>query len=372
MIGRWNEHNEWVPLKPSPSDYTDNEECHDRGAVLVATVFDAFHRIYQYRTRDLLRIATGGTGVIPQGSISPDLVRRLAAESAEIAAHLLHICIRALDYCPPVDISFGEYLRALITADLDIAPEDENGYRLALIEAFRARGIFPKHVTTLSPESLCWDRPDFTRKEKDAINWIADQLKDSIRELVETKDRRELYDLSRAACAKLHGLLTGNQVQFLNDSEWEKFLNKLGLTSLPVLQLFGAKSKNVRFKNRKLQEPPPIEVHTIRPAFRAGREGRQIEQVLVTFSQSITVDIGEDGDPAPMSFRGGCSLILSLGKNNTVEYVIRKDIRNYRRFCRQKAYLNGEGEDAQPTSSSLYADYRRELKLNFARLHSHL
>ena len=34
------------------------------------------------------------------------------------------MCIRALDYCPAVDITFGEYLRALITADLDAVPND--------------------------------------------------------------------------------------------------------------------------------------------------------------------------------------------------------------------------------------------------------
>ena len=163
MIGRWNENDEWVPLKPDPTDYATKLEPHERGAVLVATVFDAFQRIYNFRTRDLLRIATNGTGVLPEGSISRDLVHRLAGEASEIAEHLLHVCIRALDYCPPHDISFGDYLRALITADLDIAPEDETGYRLALIEAFRARGIFPDRVNTISIESLCWGRPDFTR-----------------------------------------------------------------------------------------------------------------------------------------------------------------------------------------------------------------
>ena len=77
------------------------------------------------------------------------------------------ICIRALDYCPPNDITFGDYLRALITADLDIAPEDETGYRLALIEAFRARGIFPNRVNTLSIESLRWLRLMFTPAQED-------------------------------------------------------------------------------------------------------------------------------------------------------------------------------------------------------------
>ncbi len=30
---------------------------------------------------------------------------------------MLNTCIRALDYCPPVDITFGDYLRAIITAE---------------------------------------------------------------------------------------------------------------------------------------------------------------------------------------------------------------------------------------------------------------
>ena len=30
------------------------------------------------------------------------------------------MCIRGLDYCPPVDITFGEYLRAILTADQQV------------------------------------------------------------------------------------------------------------------------------------------------------------------------------------------------------------------------------------------------------------
>src|SRR5690606_15307904 len=115
---------------------------------------DAFQRLYDHRTQDLIRIASNGTGELPKGSISPDLVKRLAAEACAIAAHLLHICIRALVYCPPCDIRFGDYLQALITADIDAVPVDENGYCVALIADFRARGIFPDRVNTLSTVSL--------------------------------------------------------------------------------------------------------------------------------------------------------------------------------------------------------------------------
>jgi hypothetical protein len=370
MIGRWNDRNEWVPLKPNPSDYVESVEPHARGAVLVATIFDAFHRIYQYRTKDLLRIATSGTGLLPDGSISTDLVHRLAREAGETAEHFLHICIRALDYSPPNDITFGSYLRALITADLDIAPEDENGYRLALIEAFRARGIFPRRVNTLSIESLCWNRPDFSDRQQQTLTQLALRLKPLITAILETGNREELFERSMKAQAELNKLLVGKE-RLYHGAEWERFLNDLGLTSLPVSQLFGKDSRKVRFlRDDEVDDryTPPIECHTIRPAFRTGREDRQMEQVVVTLTQRITADIGEEGQRKRMVFRGGCSLIFSLGNLNTVEYVILKNIKSYDRFQRQVAYVNGD-EDGPAPSTSLYADDDRSPQIRFDLLH---
>jgi hypothetical protein len=373
MIGKWDDKGEWVPLKPSPADYATNVEVHDRGAVLVATIFDVFQRIYAFRTRDLFRIASNGTGMLPEGSISRDLVHRLASEASEIAVHLLHICIRALDYCPPHDITFGDYLRALITADLDIAPEDESGYRVALIEAFRARGIFPDRVNTLSIDSLRWSSPDFSQKQQWTFNSLAEALKPHIRELVETDDRHELYKRSREAQALLHKLFVGKDAMHYGQAEWELFLNKLGLTSRPVSELFGRDSSDVRFTlhgSPDREYVPQVEVHTVRPAFRTGREGRQIEQVVVTLTQRVTADVGADGQQNLMVFRGGCSLILSLGSLNTVEFVVQKSIKSYRRFCRQAQYQRGEMEGGTSTTS-MYADDDRPWQLNFNLLHRH-
>ena len=370
MIGRIGSDDTWQLLTPSPADYVTHVEAHDRGAVLVATIFDAFQRIYAHRTRDLLRIATNGTGILPEGSISRDLVGRLAGEAGEIAEHLLHICIRALDYSPPVDMTFGSYLRALITADTDIAPDDEGGYRVALIEAFRARGIFPSRVNTLSVESLLWQPPQFTHSEEQALDWIAGELKDEIRSLVETTDRQQLWAGSDNAQQKLHGLLRGKG-KHLGSADWERFLNKLGLTSLPVSKLFGRDSSKVRFllDGRYNNEYiPHIQVHTVRPAFRAGREGRQIEQVVVTLTQRISADIGKPGSKKRMIFRGGCSIILSLGNHNKVEYVVIKDIKSYDRFRAQAAYMNGE-DDAAPVAASPYVDDDRHWRVDFSLLH---
>ena len=95
-----------------------------RGAILVAAVFDAFVRMYENRVADLRRIATGGTGVLPEGDIHPDLAARFAEEAVRLSQRVLNMCIRAIDYLPPVDVTFGDFLRALITADADFFPDD--------------------------------------------------------------------------------------------------------------------------------------------------------------------------------------------------------------------------------------------------------
>jgi len=156
-IGEFDEkEKKWKPHEPDPLDYQTELEPHARGAILVAAVFEAFLSIYKCRITDLLRIASNGTGILTPGELHPDLVGRLADEAAKSAQHVLNMCIRALDYCPPVDVTFGDYLRAIITADTDLYAEDELGYRIAFIEAFRRRGIYPREVRTLSQESLCW------------------------------------------------------------------------------------------------------------------------------------------------------------------------------------------------------------------------
>ena len=149
----------YLGQEPDPTEYARSTEPHSRGAVLVAAIFDAFVSIYESRIKDLRRIASEGTGILREGELHPDLIRRFAAEAAKAASHLLRMCIRALDYCPPCDLTFGDYLRALITLDSGLFPDDPLRYRVALIQAFRARGIYPRDVRTLSEDSLRWHRP---------------------------------------------------------------------------------------------------------------------------------------------------------------------------------------------------------------------
>ena len=82
-----------------------------------------------------------------------NLLAKAASKTANI---LFKICVRAIDYCPAVDITFGDYLRALITADRDNHPADPLGVRDAFMQAFRLRGILPEDAQYFAEESLCW------------------------------------------------------------------------------------------------------------------------------------------------------------------------------------------------------------------------
>ncbi|MEM1052190.1 MAG: hypothetical protein AAGI28_08855 [Pseudomonadota bacterium] len=148
---------EWRAREPDNQILRRLEGPHARGAVLVAAVFRAFLNIYKSRVADLFRIASGGSGILREGQIDPDLVKRLADEAAKSARHTLRICIRAMDYVPPVDVDFGDFLRALITSDHDLYPEDEFGYRMALIEAFSAWGIYAENTPIITEQALLWN-----------------------------------------------------------------------------------------------------------------------------------------------------------------------------------------------------------------------
>lgn len=139
--------------------YDKELEEHDMGELLLSAVFDAFDTVYRRRTHRLLCLATGGSGVLPPGDLHPDLLDALADEAAALAQRFMVVTVRALDYCPPASIELGEYLRAMVTADALLMPDDSFGLREALIDAFRARSIFPRYVFSLTEDSLLWGAP---------------------------------------------------------------------------------------------------------------------------------------------------------------------------------------------------------------------
>jgi hypothetical protein len=140
--------------------YATEKEAHDRGHILCAAIYEAFVTIFDRKKARYVRMATGGTGVLDQrAALGGDLLEVLTELACTLAEQFLNICIRAIDYCPPVDVRFGDYLRAVITADRAVVPDDPHGYREAWIDAFRKRKIYPGHVANLGEDALLWCGP---------------------------------------------------------------------------------------------------------------------------------------------------------------------------------------------------------------------
>lgn len=311
-IGRMND-GKWQPHQPSPEEYESTLEPHARGAILVAAVFDAFLAIYELRTADLLRLATRGTGVLEPGAIHPDLVNRLAAEAAKSAQHVLTICVRALDYCPPVDITFGEYLRALITADFDLVADDDLGYRPAFIQAFRKRALYPRDVRTLSVESLLWRNSEQEgRMPSPQLEAALGRLRSYADDQPYTESREATFRLERAMRLQIHDWL---KAHFASGEAGRNDAAYLGL-----------------------EPESSFEVRTARIAFRSCPDGGMIPQLLLSILQRkpVPTDAADPSGPK-MMFEGGCTLVADL-RSCKIRYCIRKDTNSKGRLLRQQEF----------------------------------
>src|SRR6516164_159267 len=140
--------------RPNAKDIQNVFEPHDRGSILVAAVFDAYVTTYLRRTADLFQIYRAGGSTVGIDLPYP-LARLLAEEASRWAEQFFSVCVRALDYCPPVDITFGDFLRAVITSDFDLHPTDKSGLRDAFMQSFRIRGIVPE-ASFFSDTAIAW------------------------------------------------------------------------------------------------------------------------------------------------------------------------------------------------------------------------
>jgi len=300
--------------------YDENLEAHELGSILVAAVFDAFARVYQRKTERYVRLATQGTGQLPTGEMPYDLQAVLADVAAKLASQFLSICIRAIDYCPPVGLTFGDYLRALITADFDLVPDDRWDYRGALIEAFRQRNIYPRFVTSLTEDALLW------RATRTALPAIA--------------------DLSFAALK-----FRGDPGCVADATELTRQADVLGdFVSRPAnLAEFGlVAADDPRLDGDRVSLP---RIESIRSARRIGPNGQVIFDLVAEVTQSRTVRAREGC--AEFTYYGGATIILDpLGG---IRYAVVKSLMNDQRLERRRAFLLGEsGQHYWTVDSGVY------------------
>ena len=332
-----------IGKKANPTDYAKATEPHELGAVLVAAVFDAFLAIYARRTADLLRLATDGSGVLRPGALHPDLVDRLATEATKTARHILSIAIRALDYMPPVDPTFPEYLRAMITADSDLVPFDRYGYRVALLEGFGRRGIQPDELRTLSEESLRWQTVAPLCQPPGLGKFIRDNI-DLSWDL--RGGRRESWKAATENARKLHEWLDA-----LPDPVATSVFAALGLDRSKADGGFDF------YAGRREAGLPPFEVHSVRPARRATPDGDVRTDIVAVITQERILP---DGSVE----RGGCTLILDRREDvpQPIRYAVVKPVCTVARPGKAKPEFG-------PAQRPLY--FGALAREPFAMLHSH-
>lgn len=305
-------------------------EPHERGAILVAAVFDAFFTIYIRRTRDLLRIAkaTDGTQTNP-GELHPDLAARLASEASKTADHFLNICIRAIDYCPPVDITFGDFLRAIVTADYDLVQDDSVGYRAAIIDAFRSRGIYPNGINSLAEESLRWCPPDVIGKDVPRCQGLE-------------------FDIFRPP--------TSEQAK----------------NNAVILSNFGKDN----FQSLGLEADVPVKAHTFHPVHRVAPNGELKIEAIVELTQQREILLDPDNKKSKFTFRGGTTLIIDLApdREGVIRYAVRKslghDSSQNERLEQQKSYfLSSANRSSLNVYSKEVLNNSEKLGLDFSLVH---
>ena len=288
--------NEPVPENRRYVEDNPRQDEHDRGSILVAAVFEAFLDAYEARARQLFRVARGG-GVGKGGLMPTALAQLLAKEVRKLADQFLNICIRAIDYCPPVDIRFGEYLRAMLTADFDVVPDDGHGYRDKLIKSFRRRNIKIEHVLDLSQDSLRWWSPDAAQDPIEGLRFRDLRFEDdSLRQAGEAEIRRRAGVLGEYIMRDPAGLPAYG-------------LHKPG------------------------GEYGPVIVQSIRLLYRVDAGGFGLNDLIAEVTQTRTKDGSE--------FVGGATLII--GADGRLRYTVRKRVDDLKRRKHELEYAGSGG-----------------------------
>ncbi len=287
--------------------YDPNQEAHDMGRVLVTAVFEAFIKIFRRKSERYLRLA----GPQPVGFWSEDLIQILAAQASELARAMLHICIRAIDYCPPLDLELGEYLRAMITADVNLVPDDPWGYRETLIECFADHGIYPRGVISLSEDALLWRGPNRHLPPIEALSF---------------SNLRFNGDPSVPASADE----LNHQAAALGDFVTQPHqCDEFGLMPADPPRV----------------EPPSIQ--SVRTTRRVGPDGQVLFDLVAEVTQRRVVVDPDTRISA--KFVGGATIII--GPRGDIRYVISKNIRQQHRIDNQLAFQKRSafwtGQDGQ-------------------------
>ncbi len=296
-----------IKLEPSKSHLNDpaNAEPHARGEIFAAALLWSMLELWVSRIKQL--------GTFGRNRYNLDMV---IEEGAKVADQLLTMAIRALDYCPTVDLEFSDFLAALLTVDREVAPDDSRfNYRDAIVKTFGRYGIQTPTKTT--DASGCWN----TFAENDQIIYSRTNFASMLR------DKEEVF-------------------RFI----WE---------------------------NRKILDVDDrgyTEVISVRPSLRHGPDGFMLHETICEYVQvaemfgaelesvlKIKLPTGMSTRQRVTAYGGG---VLVFDQYGRVKYHIKRALTDAERQLRRLKYLWETGAmEAPPDPSNRFAMAHRERAL---------
>lgn len=393
---------------------SDVTEPHERGQFLVAAIFDAFVTIYESRTADLFRLAGAVPGQVD--ALPEQLVARLASEACRAATGVMQMCVRGLDYLPAVSPTFGEYLRAIVTADFDLYPDDPLQYRVAIAEAFRKRGIAVPCCLSYAPESLRWEPPDLSdfngiAGRSDAHKLFAGALGTmlhgpryaktrAIRPVAKRASAMQASDVDREIERSRKAFIDYSayndravrepnmreeaiRVVLHNQQALHAWLEHSDGAKIDEMweKLLGLRLCHVRAGDPVRTVPtvdgkPKFEVHSVRIARRRTPEGRELHQLIAQVTQrrrayfdpvdQAKADAGELDQAHDFWFRGGATIIVDL-RDGRLSHIIRTRIDKDERLTAQRRFILGD-----ETALAMAADHSEQRMEPFCFMHGEL
>jgi len=268
----------------------------------VAAVLNAFLTAWVKRLEALGQVAPGR---LDRG--------RVVEEGSMIADYLLTMVIRALDYLPPVNLEFCDFLSAVLSSDREINPNDSRyRFRDTLRESLVSYGIDPASKGTDADPGI-WCPPAAT------LNYEAVHFESMQR------DRDEVF-------------------RFV----WE---NRKAL---------------------KLYENAYTRVLSVRPCLRIGPDGFALRETVAEYVQIIDLQAGElkrlqiaipEDMPKEQEIKlyGGGTLIFD--EYGRLKYHVSNRLNNRERQSRRIEYLWRFGYYRDPSSFRNFANLHRKKRL---------
>jgi hypothetical protein len=120
--------------KRKMSSLRGSYEEHDWSEVLTGVYYELLQYLYAQNLKELKK---EGKPKKTKGDAQYFAMRAIIRAATVTSA----VMFRGLDYCPPVDLRYDEYARAVLRADEVAYPDDSFGIRDRLRKAFAARGL---------------------------------------------------------------------------------------------------------------------------------------------------------------------------------------------------------------------------------------